>query len=124
MSEVVILHGAVVFVTGIAAWTDLRTGQIPNWLTLPAIAIALIAHFVTGGAAGALYSVIGLASKGSRDSSLGRRSTTTPPLRKPPRMNRSSTRGSSPPSAPSSGQGSRSRRSSSPSSSPRSTRFS
>jgi len=60
MSELVILHGVVLCVAGIAALTDLRTGHIPNWLTLPAIALALVAHLVTGGAMGGLFSVIGL----------------------------------------------------------------
>jgi prepilin peptidase CpaA len=36
---------AAAVVAGIAAFTDLRTGHIPNWLTLGALAIAPFAHF-------------------------------------------------------------------------------
>jgi prepilin peptidase CpaA len=60
MSELALLHGAVLLVTGIAAVSDLRSGQIPNWLTLPAIAAAFVAHLATAGSAGAIYSLLGL----------------------------------------------------------------
>lgn len=60
MSELLILHTTVVVVVAIAAWTDWRTGLIPNWLTLPCIAGALIAHLVLGGPWGILLSGIGL----------------------------------------------------------------
>jgi len=33
-----------VIVTGIAAWTDWRTGSIPNWLTFGTLALAPVAH--------------------------------------------------------------------------------
>jgi prepilin peptidase CpaA len=64
MSELALLHGAVLLVTGVAAVTDLRSGQIPNWLTLPAIAIAFVAHLATAGSAGAIYSALGLLMAG------------------------------------------------------------
>ena len=35
---------AAVIVSGIAAWTDWRTGNIPNWLTFGTFAVAPIAH--------------------------------------------------------------------------------
>lgn len=35
-------------VAAIAAWTDSRSGQIPNWLTLGAAAIAVVAHAFFG----------------------------------------------------------------------------
>lgn len=35
-----------------AAVTDLRRGLVPNWLTLPGIGLALLAHTVAGWAAG------------------------------------------------------------------------
>jgi len=36
---------AAAVVTGIGAWTDWRTGHIPNWLTLGSLALAPVAHF-------------------------------------------------------------------------------
>jgi prepilin peptidase CpaA len=47
---------AATMVAAIAAVTDLRTGHIPNWLTLPALAVGIIGHAVFGwylGGAGA-----------------------------------------------------------------------
>lgn len=35
-------------VTAVAAWTDGKTGTIPNWLTLGALGAALGSHFVAG----------------------------------------------------------------------------
>ncbi|MFO0569451.1 MAG: A24 family peptidase [Polyangiaceae bacterium] len=35
---------AAILVTGLAAWFDWRTGEIPNWLTLGPLAIAPLAH--------------------------------------------------------------------------------
>jgi len=43
------MHGflvATLLVAGIAAFTDWRTGHIPNWLTLGALAIAPFAHAI------------------------------------------------------------------------------
>jgi len=39
---------AAVVVAALAAWTDWRTGHIPNWLTLGALAAAPVAHVVAG----------------------------------------------------------------------------
>ena len=39
--------GAVV-VSGVAAWTDFRTGFIPNWLTAGALLVAVLSHFAVG----------------------------------------------------------------------------
>jgi prepilin peptidase CpaA len=39
---------AAAAVAGVAAWTDGRTGNIPNWLTLGALAAGLLGHFVMG----------------------------------------------------------------------------
>jgi len=39
-------------VAGIAAWTDWRTGLIPNWLSSGAIALGILGHFVMGTLAG------------------------------------------------------------------------
>lgn len=59
---------AAAAVAGIAAWTDGRTGHIPNWLTFGALALGIGAHVVfgfifDGGWTGALtegaYSLVG-----------------------------------------------------------------
>jgi prepilin peptidase CpaA len=39
---------AAAFVAGVAAWTDTRSGHIPNWLTLGALALGLVGHTVVG----------------------------------------------------------------------------
>lgn len=44
-----------------AAWTDLRARDIPNWITLPAIALALVLHPLHSGWAGARLAAGGLA---------------------------------------------------------------
>ena len=41
--EDAIIHGAVLLIAGIAAFTDVRRGEIPNWLTLPIVVLAPIA---------------------------------------------------------------------------------
>jgi len=38
---------AAIVVSGIAAWTDWRTGNIPNWLTFGTLGLAPVAHVVT-----------------------------------------------------------------------------
>jgi len=48
MSSVLYFLSAAVVVTAWGAWTDLRTGHIPNWLTVGSIALAPLLH---GGAA-------------------------------------------------------------------------
>lgn len=55
-----ILHAAVLLIAGIAAFTDVRKGEIPNWLTLPILLLAPIAHGLASGVSGLLDSVIGL----------------------------------------------------------------
>jgi prepilin peptidase CpaA len=37
---------AAMAITAVAAWTDWRKGEIPNWLTLPALFLAPIAHAI------------------------------------------------------------------------------
>jgi len=49
---------AAVLVT--AMCTDLRSSRIPNWLTFPAMGVALLAHAWLGGLQGALFSLAGL----------------------------------------------------------------
>lgn len=63
---------AALLVTGLAAWFDWRTGEIPNWLNFWPLAIAPVAHAVFGflgagwGGAGlgALYSLSGVIACG------------------------------------------------------------
>lgn len=55
-----IFHGVVLAMAGIAAFTDVRRGLIPNWLTLPVIVGAPIAHGVVSGGTGLLQSLVGL----------------------------------------------------------------
>lgn len=43
---------AALVVTAIAAWTDWRKGEIPNWLTFGSFGLALVAHAVVGYLAG------------------------------------------------------------------------
>jgi prepilin peptidase CpaA len=43
-----------VVVSGIAAYSDLRSGTIPNWLTLSALAVGVTSHFGRGLALGGL----------------------------------------------------------------------
>src|SRR5947209_11249935 len=45
---------------GVAAYTDLRSRRIPNWLTLSAAVIGLGLNLALGGAAGGLTAVLGL----------------------------------------------------------------
>ena len=49
---------AAVLVT--AMCTGLRSSRIPNWLTFPAMGVALLAHAWLGGLQGALFSLAGL----------------------------------------------------------------
>jgi prepilin peptidase CpaA len=39
---------AATLVAAISAWTDIRTGHIPNWLTLPALVGGVLGHLVFG----------------------------------------------------------------------------
>ena len=55
-----VAHLVVLGVALVAAFTDVRTGLIPNWLTLTALAVAPIAHGLVGGMRGLFASVMGL----------------------------------------------------------------
>lgn len=50
-------YAALVAVSAIATYTDLRTRRIPNWLTLPAIVFGLALGFVSDGVPGVLASL-------------------------------------------------------------------
>ena len=56
----VLLVGALLLAST-AAWTDLRTRRIPNWLTVPAALIGVAASAFVGGWGGLKASLLGLA---------------------------------------------------------------
>ena len=55
-----VLAGAVLL-AGCAGWTDLRWRRIPNWLTVPALLIGVIANTVLSGLSGLKASLLGVA---------------------------------------------------------------
>jgi prepilin peptidase CpaA len=55
-----VLAGAVLL-AACAGWTDLRRRRIPNWLTVPALLIGVIANTVLTGLAGLKASLLGAA---------------------------------------------------------------
>ncbi len=55
-----ILAGAVLL-SLIAGWTDLRSRRIPNWLTVPGLAVGVAANTVFGGWSGLKTSLLGAA---------------------------------------------------------------
>src|SRR5262245_42169881 len=55
-----ILHAVVLALAAIAAFTDVRKGEIPNWLTIPPLFVAPIVHGVLGGHAALFGSLIGM----------------------------------------------------------------
>jgi len=59
-ADPLIIQVAVIALVGIAAFTDVRGGVIPNWLTLPPLVVAPIAHGLVDGVRGLLASVLGM----------------------------------------------------------------
>jgi prepilin peptidase CpaA len=57
--ESVLLVGAV-GLASIAAWTDLHSRRIPNWLTVPAAVIGIAASTILGGLNGLKSSLLGV----------------------------------------------------------------
>jgi prepilin peptidase CpaA len=55
----VLLAGAVILAT-IAAWTDLRSRRIPNWLTVSGLVVGMAASTILGGWSGLKASLLGL----------------------------------------------------------------
>ncbi|MFK7768964.1 MAG: prepilin peptidase [Mariniblastus sp.] len=53
---------AVIAFMAIAVFTDLKSRQIPNWLTVSSLVIALLFHFFSGGLDGLLLSIGGFAT--------------------------------------------------------------
>ncbi len=60
MFSLVGLQAVALLASVAAAVTDLRSGRIPNWLTLPLVAVGLLVNAVTRGAWGATESTVGL----------------------------------------------------------------
>jgi prepilin peptidase CpaA len=54
------LQSLALAAVSVAAVTDLASQRVPNWLTLPVAALALVLHLSAAGAAGALDWVAGL----------------------------------------------------------------
>ncbi len=59
------LYGMAVVMTAIAAFTDWKTGHIPNWLTLPPLVLGPIVHGLSNGAAGLFGSLLAVAICGA-----------------------------------------------------------
>ncbi|HTE51111.1 MAG TPA: A24 family peptidase [Kofleriaceae bacterium] len=57
MDPTAIAHGSALVIAAIAAVTDFRRGEIPNWLTLPPLVVAPVVHAITGGPWAGLSSV-------------------------------------------------------------------
>ncbi len=62
MNAIVLLvvQGAAVLIAAIGAVTDLRTGHIPNWLTLPPLVVAPLVLGLVGGLHGFVGSLFGI----------------------------------------------------------------
>lgn len=57
-------NGALVLMSAIATFTDIKYGRIPNWLTLPGIIIGLILGILTNGLMGLVASLGSIALAG------------------------------------------------------------
>lgn len=55
-----VAHLVVLVVALVAAFTDVRKGLIPNWLTLPALVLGPVGHGLVNGMQGLLASVMGM----------------------------------------------------------------
>lgn len=56
----VVIGGALAAVLMTAMWIDLRSSRIPNWLTFPAMGVALLGHAWFGGVSEAIFGLAGL----------------------------------------------------------------
>ena len=61
MDVVLIAHGLALLIAAIAAVTDFRTGEIPNWLTLPPLVAAPLAYAIIDWPWGAVHSIASIA---------------------------------------------------------------
>ena len=64
MDVVLIAHGLALLIAAIAAVTDWRTGEIPNWLTLPPMVVAPIAYGIMQGIWGAVGAIAAIVVSG------------------------------------------------------------
>lgn len=64
MDSMVLAHGTALLIAAVAAVTDFRRGEIPNWLTLPPLLVAPLVHAIAGGRWAALGSLAGIAACG------------------------------------------------------------
>ena len=61
MDATAIAHGSALLIAAVAAVTDMRRGEIPNWLTLPPLAAAPVVQWILHGpwaALGALAAIL------------------------------------------------------------------
>jgi prepilin peptidase CpaA len=56
-----IIQTALIVLVSSAAWTDLRTRRIPNWITVTGAGTGLVLHIFYGGVSGAVQSLAGAA---------------------------------------------------------------
>lgn len=59
------LYALAVVMTAVAAFTDWKTGHIPNWLTLPPLVLGPIVHGLSNGAEGFFGSLLAVAICGA-----------------------------------------------------------
>jgi len=64
MDVVLIAHGLALLIAAIAAVTDWRTGEIPNWLTLPPMVVAPVAYGIMQGIWGAVGAIAAIVVSG------------------------------------------------------------
>ena len=57
-------YGVLAVALLVASYTDVRTGKIPNWITLPCVAVGLVGHTVAGLLAGEGLGGLALAGGG------------------------------------------------------------
>ncbi|HXK18479.1 MAG TPA: A24 family peptidase, partial [Polyangiaceae bacterium] len=60
MSSDITLQAVALLASATAAVTDLRSGRIPNWLTLPLVVVGLVVNAAARGSWGATESAMGL----------------------------------------------------------------
>lgn len=65
MNDSWLAHACLLLVAALAALSDLRTGHIPNWLTLPPLLLAPVAHALGGGTPALLASLFGALASGA-----------------------------------------------------------
>jgi prepilin peptidase CpaA len=56
-----VIQAALIILVSAAAWTDLRTRRIPNWITVSGASIGLVLHIYYAGISGAIQSLAGAA---------------------------------------------------------------